>query len=277
MLRVGTWNVNAFNPKRSDQKVLLLGEYEWDVLLLQEVGPEMREALGVAGYQGAFAIDQIDGLPAKSHGVAVLVRNGLSVSEEQLVSVEIPPGFEPRLDFGARLMQMRVSGGAKPFDAVAFHAFHAAGGDENRLAKMALYEAAHQALRGIEFGVAGFDGNCWGDTVEPTQIDADHGWYEEHCFLQPGADHGFVDAYLAWLRVNPDELARLRKLGLEGEDGCLAVTYQRSNNNQVRTNRMDRVYCTPGFVTESVDHHYAEALSVGSDHALVIATLGAEA
>ena len=80
-LRVGTWNVNAFNPKRSDQKVLLLGEYEWDVLLLQEVGPEMREALGAAGYQGAFAIDQIDGLPAKSHGVAVLVRNGLSVSE----------------------------------------------------------------------------------------------------------------------------------------------------------------------------------------------------
>lgn len=272
-LRVGTWNVNAFNPKRSEQKAKLLGQYDWDLLVLQEVGPAMWDALIGAGFDGAFSLHQLSDLPGRSHGVAMLARNGLSLTEPELVRAPILEGFEPRPDFAGRLMKASVVGGAQPFDLVAFHSFHAAGDDENRQAKMSLYSTAHETLREIGAGIAGFDGNCWVDKIVCDPPDPTDGWYEEHRFLHHAADHEFRDAFHQWLAQHPTELARLRGLDLEGDDGCLAVTYQRSNNNHIRTNRMDRIYCSSGFEVQGVAHHYADALAVGSDHALVIADL----
>ncbi|GAB4116338.1 MAG: hypothetical protein OHK0013_50050 [Sandaracinaceae bacterium] len=280
-LRIATWNVNAFNPARAADKLRLLELIDWDVALLQEVGASTFGTFTSATFRGVHALPLVEDYQgAKAHGVAVLVKDGTSIAEHALIPIgESDARDDPR--YRARLLHARLRVGAMELDVASFHAPHAAASDPEKArrfrdSKNAVYRALDawvRARRGSGL-VVGMDGNVWNDATEAMQLPPDDERYAERSFHDPAATHGLRDALLDHLRHNrPDLLERRMRLGHDPKDGALAVTYQRSSNNHPKVNRMDRIYVSEGFVVRNVDTLYDEALTVGSDHAMVVAEL----
>jgi exonuclease III len=280
-LRIATWNVNTFNPKRATDKLRLLELIEWDVGLLQEVGATTFETFTSKSFRGVHALPLVEGHEgAKAHGVAVLVKEGTSIVEHALIPIgDSDARDDPR--YRARLLHARLRMGGRELDVVSFHAPHAATSDPEKKQrfrdnKNAVYRALDtwvRARRGSAL-VVGMDGNVWNDATDAMQLPPDDERYAERSFHDPAATHGLRDALLDHLRHNrPDLLERRLRLGHDPADGALAVTYQRSNNNHPKVNRMDRIYVSPDFGVRNVETLYDEALTVGSDHAMVVAEL----
>lgn len=94
--------------------------------------------------------------------------------------------------------------------------------------------------------------------------------YLEHRFLSSEPGHGLHDVYREHLSRSPDALARVRALR---PDGPLAVSYNRASDNRPKVNRFDLIMVSDEFRTEHAGYHYTDALSVGSDHALLEAVV----
>ena len=277
-MRVITWNVNSFNPARSDDKLHLLELVDWDVALLQEVGVSAFEVFTSGSFCGVHAVSLLGGAwDKRAHGVAILVRGGATIGEGELVPIEEDAEAEADHWRRARIMSARVSLGGADLTVASFHAPDAAGQRAERTRKVAL---KMRLFRSLDLWVRsttsplviGMDGNVWEDSVEPTALDPLSEFYDQSRFHDSGADHGLRDAMYEHLTRNrPDLLERRLKLGVRPEDGALAVTYQRSTNNYPKVNRMDRIYVSRDFRVQDVETFYDEALTVGSDHALVVA------
>lgn len=271
-MRIATWNVNCFNPGRRHDKRTLLELEQWDVALLQEVNIETFEAFTETGeFTGVSAIDLVGGAwSSRAHGAAILVRPPWSITGASLVPFEAEPWLR------ARAVSCVVSDGSRSITAASMHMRNAAA--DGREAKMAHYRAMNAWIVDQSGSVVvGIDTNSWSDWVDPAPadtLDPRDPFADEHRFVDTESSHGLRDVLVDHLIQNrPDVIERRRALGAIGADGALEVTYQRAHGNHVRTNRMDRIYASPSLTANDVRTLYTDALTVGSDHALVIADL----
>ncbi len=279
-MRIATWNVNTFNPRRAADKLRLLELIDWDVALLQEVGVSTFETFTSGSLRGVHAVAALGGAwDERAHGVAILVRDSLSIEDSGLVPIEPDASGEADQWRRARILSARVRMGETVLTVASFHAPDAAGVGEERVrkigVKMRLFRALDAWVRTASSPlVVGMDGNVWTDSIDPMPLDPKDAFYDQHRFHNAGADHGLRDVLHEHLRMNrPELLERRRRLGLRPDDGALAVTYQRATNNHPRVNRMDRIYVSWDFRVRGVETLYDEALTVGSDHAMVVADL----
>lgn len=279
-LRIATWNVNAFTPSRTADKLRLLELVPWDVALLQEVGAATFETFAGGSFHGVHAVGLLGGAWApRAHGVAILVRDRDAILESALVPVELDAAGEADAWRKARVMSARVRVGFAELTVASFHAPDAAGEGEERAFKLAqkmrLFRSLDRWVRATGGPlVVGMDGNVWNDSITPSALDPKDAFYDQLRFHDAGADHGLRDVMYEHLTKNrPDLLARRERLGLDPKDGALAVTYQRARGNHPKVNRMDRIYVSRQFVVRDVETLYDEALTLGSDHAMVIADM----
>lgn len=283
-LRVATWNLNCFTPSRREQKRKLLELEAWDVALLQEVDPTTFELLvDHEEFSGVSAIDQAGRWwGGRSHGAAILVRDSVTIRSCDVLPVEgIDASSSDKWDVALRCRALwaRASTPLGDMTFASAHMSNAAGDGEVRVARTANKMRHYRSLSSLVSSaprplVIGMDVNSWPDQVDPWPVDPTDPFVDEHRFVVPRADHGLRDALVEHLVNNkPEILARGRSLGAEGLDGALDVTYQRSGSNRPQVNRMDRIYVSDEFTVTDVRSLYADALTVGSDHALVIATL----
>lgn len=279
-MRVVTWNVNCWNPGWRERKRRLLELEPWDVALLQEVGPETFETfVEMDDVTGVSAIDLVGGpWRNRSHGTAVLVRGSFRITDHGLMPLlEADPASDPWRC--ARAMWATVETPSGPVLAASIHTLNAAGRGEDRERKVAEKMAHYRSIAAWVGSdrhrlVVGLDANEWRDWSEPVVVEADDPFADQASFLAIGADHGLRDVLVDHLvRNQPELLARRQALGAEGGDGALAVTYQRSKGYPPRVNRMDRILVSPDLVPDDVRTLYEDALTVGSDHAMVIADL----
>lgn len=275
-LRVATWNVNCFTAGRREDKRRLLELEDWDIALLQEVGPNTFEAFTETGeFRGMSGIDLVGGSWGRNaHGAAVLCRDSCSLTEAGVVPVDGDNRLEARITWGA------VETTAGPIRVASAHMRNAAGNGAE--AKMAHYRALHDWVTAAPRPtVLGIDTNSWTDWVDSAPAGSEAGddpYSDEHRFVRAEATHGLRDVLVDHVLNNrPDLLERRRLLGAVGADGALEVTYQRAKGNWPRVNRMDRIYASPDIAVDDVRTLYADALTVGSDHALVVAHLGVSA
>ena len=279
-MKIATWNVNCWNPARRFHKVKLLELEPWDVALLQEVGPETFEAfVDGTGFSGVSAIDLVGGPWAKrSHGVAILVRPPWSITDAAVLPTD-DAGTEPDNWLRARAISATITGPGHQMTVASVHTLNAAGKGEERERKIAEKMAHYRSIASWAVAaprplIVGMDVNGWEDWAAEREVDPVDAFADQRRFLGVGADHGLRDVLVDHLLHNrPDLLERRRALGAEGEDGSLEVTYQRSANNYPRTNRMDRIFASAELRVTDVRTLYSDALTVGSDHALVIAEL----
>ena len=82
-------------------------------------------------------------------------------------------------------------------------------------------------------------------------------------------DHDLHDAYRRYLRRHHEMWDLIRR---ERPTGPLAVTTNAGDERKTRA-RHDRVYVSPGWRVDSIEHCYADAVKAGSEHALVTADL----
>ena len=264
MLTVVSWNLNVFTSGRRAQKVALLDQHDWDVALLQEVDRRTHDLLAER-YESRTALDLHDGGgSSKANGVVVGARPGIELGDAELIPVGEPQADQPSSP--ERAMVVPVGIGDQEVLAVSWHTPFA-GDDAKREKKMRAYRAMHSWLAAEnDTIVLGADVNSWTDPFELGSPDPDDPFYEEHRFLLADPDHGLVDAYREWLDEHPEELERIKRIR---PDGPLAMTYDRGKKGYPTPCRMDRVFTTPDLHPFRIEHHYAEAISVGSDHALV--------
>jgi endonuclease/exonuclease/phosphatase family metal-dependent hydrolase len=262
-LTVVTWNVNCFNPGRTGEKASLLASLDWDVALLQEVGRRPFERFAeLEGVEGAEALALTGGLHHKRPlGAAILSRIG------PLTDLEVLPG----LPVTERFLAASVAVDGVPVRFASWHAPNAAGnGAETKMvgyAEVTRWAADQPA--GVDV-VLGADTNSWeAGWEQPAPIEPSD-FFEEHRFLHEPTPHGLRDAFRAVLADDPERLAGLlaRRPGR-----ALATTYRRGTKNDPVAERMDRLFVSAGISCHDVEHHFADAVAVGSDHALVRARL----
>jgi len=280
-MKVLTWNVNCFTANRVAQKLRLLELTEWDVALLQEVGETTFATLtDCTGFEGVHALALTGGAHShRDHGAAILVRDG-HIADPELFDLHDGLGYDEVGSPSARAVRATASIQGIDVRIASLHAYDAAGQDpEHRDRKRARKQRFYGTVNAwccAQSGptVLGGDFNTWWDPAESVPVDPNDPFAEEQRFVVPGAAHGLVDVQLAHFRSNdPAALERRRQLGAVGLDGALAVTYQRSSRQHPKVNRMDRIFASHEFAVRSVDTNYGDALTVGSDHALVTAEL----
>lgn len=269
LLRVATWNLRWNGGRRTvAAEAEFLEGHDWDVAMLQEVNVNAWAALEARGLTvgGAGAFDPGLGPPGgrRPHGVALLVRNGL-----RLFDVEAVTGLpRPGRAIGAKLVGWQL-----PVSVCSWHAPNAAA--SGPAVKMQGYLGflgwiARQRVA----TVVGFDSNHWEESTDLELLmpdDPSHRWYLEHRFFGADPPHGLRDAFRDYLARNPDAYAQIR--AERPADGSLAVTYTRGSKQNPRPDRFDYVFVSDDFQCVEMHHLYKEACTVGSDHALVLATL----
>lgn len=267
-MRVVSWNINCFNPRRTAEKVALLGALDWDVALLQEVGREPFERLaGIDGVEAAEALVLTGGEHhRRPHGAAILSRIGPLHDLEVLPALPITERFlAASIDVDGR--RVRVA------------SWHAPNGPGDGIdGKMRGYrEVAAWATRTVTAGsdgalpvVLGADTNSWEAGWEQGPLDEEDDFVEEHRFMREPAPHGLRDAFRDVLAHDPQWLDAIltRRPGRS-----LATTYVRGGANDPVAERMDRIFVSGAVQVDGVEHHLDDALAVGSDHAAVLAEL----
>jgi len=155
--------------------------------------------------------------------------------------------------------------------------YHAPTGAQHGVGKV---QQALQVARWLESldGPVIFGGDFNTPEVDPPDIEGlrNH-WHTGHPELNGGRGddalvgpepiHGLRDAYRTWLAALPAESARIEA---DRPDGPLAVTYRTGPADHHRF-RFDQIWLTDHFEVTSMTHLYKQALSAGTDHALVLA------
>lgn len=282
---MATWNVNAFNPARAADKANLLGLVAWDVALLQEVGVETFRVFREAGFTGVHALDFFEGPHGpRAHGVAILVRGDGVLHDPALISLGVPTDAPDPLRHATRALAARLEFGDQSLSIASFHAPHAAHRDPER--KRQLRAEKNAAYTALEHWIAqaprplvlGMDGNVWTEPAPMASLPPGAAACNEALFHASDAGHGLRDALVEHFKRNrPELLDRRRALGLNPLDGALSVTYQRGTNNHPKVNRMDRIHLSDEFTVHDVETLYEDALTVGSDHGMVVARVSTNA
>lgn len=272
LMRIATWNVNCFNSGRRFDKRKLLELEDWDVALLQEVGASTLEAFTESGeFAGVSAVDLAGGAwSGRAHGAAILARSPWTISTPSLLAIEGEPWLR------ARAKSDVISDGTRSDMVGSMHMRNAAA--DGSEAKMAHYRAMNSwILEQTGTVMVGIDTNFWTEWLEPATaetLDDRDAFADEHRFVDAVCSHGLRDVLVDHLvRNRPELIERRRALGAVGPDGALEVTYQRAHSNHVKVNRADRIYASPSLTVNEVRTLYSDALTVGSDHAQVIADL----
>lgn len=265
-VRVGSWNLRF---GRADDS--LVAAQDLDLLCLQECTPQAFERFRSHFDWGFSAMDPawLRGITTtRSHGVAVLGRSSLQPSvlppmasllaPEKLLAVEVEPSD------------------GEPVTVASYHAYAGRKGDDE-LDKPRLTSQVASWLGTVTgAAVLAMDANSpWVDHPDPESV--------ECCFDVPGAReyerhllhptekvHRLEDVLRTWLAARPEELAAIRA---ERPSGPLAVSHRtgRSAARPGNPRRYGHIYASPELGVADVRYLYDEAISAGSDHAMVTA------
>lgn len=248
------WNVNGFVRRA---QLDLLGGLDWDIACLQEVTRETWPDFRAVADQGDVAFDYLPPLAddGPKYGCAVLIRAPARI-ERFGVMADVPSPERAAVavvTVGGR--NLWVGSWAAPPGVTWGRA-----GKGRQVSRFAAWLRDRPGPT-----VVGVDRNApkW----ERHDL-ADDEWWNKHEPLLYGPErvHDLRDVYRVHLEANPDLAARVRA---ERPDGPLAVTHRRRGVEC----RYDAIYASPELTVERVDHLWEEARDVGSDHALVRATL----
>lgn len=253
-LTVVTWNVNGYVQRTQAE---FLGSLEWDVACLQEVTRASWSRFRVLADDGDVAFHHLPPLASAGprYACAVLVRE-----PTRLVKLGVLPDMpSPER---AELALLEIDG-------------------------QHCWVGSWAAPPGVNWGKAGKGRQVdrfasWlADRPGPTIIGIDRNaprwerhdlsedeWWNGREPLMYGPDrvHDLRDVYRDHLTRDLGAAERVRR---DFPDGPLAVTHVRGGVPC----RYDAVYASPEFAVDAVEHHWADAVAAGSDHALVRATL----
>lgn len=262
-LRVASWNLKYSAEAHSWRRSDFLKSLDWDIALLQEVSPKAWKVFQQNGLAkgGLFTYDGFD-LTLRGRtprGVAILVRNGLSLGDPQLISGHPQP---------ERILAACVTGFSKPFRVVSFHAPHAVGYGQKP--KQKAYQGLMDWLSDIgDLVIVGFDGNIWNRSTDLDQpefvanaSDAD----PIARFFAAGASHNLQDTLLSYYRQDSEAYKRALT---ERPNGPLAVSYVRGR----KEDRFDYIFASPELEVLECRYDYDGAKAAGSDHGIVLADL----
>jgi len=281
-----SWNWCVWTPNRDATKVALLDRLDWSVAALQETASESLQRIA-EHFPAADVASGCDLATKKygsdaSYGCSIITRNGARIADAGLVPLDHTtpgrlPGSEP-LPESVLWARVRLSDSTEVV-AVSAHPSHAAGKGEDRERrierKLRTYRALERWLHDqTDPVVIGLDGNSWidggVDDLFGTPTTRPDPQQEIGRFFHDGPNrHGLRDVYRDWLTQDPTRLAAVRR---RRPAGPLAVTFVRGTARKV-ADRFDAVMATPRLHVHHVEHSYEDAVSSGSDHSYVLATL----
>jgi len=284
-----SWNWCVWTANRDPEKLALLDRLDWSVAALQETSTESLERIAlrfpdVDIASGCDLSNQLHGLTPQ-YGSSIVTRNGARIIDSGLVPADNArggwvPGSEPMPE-SMVWSRVRLADGTD-LVAVAAHAPHSAGsGDDGTRRverKVRTYRALEQWLRRAPHPVVvGIDGNCWidgsvDDLYGAPVVPAGPQEAVNRFFHDGPSRHGVRDVYREWLFEDPDRLEAVER---RRPNGPLAVTFVRGASRKV-ADRFDAVMASTDVRVRHVDHSYDDAVSAGSDHSYVHATLDFE-
>lgn len=263
-LRVVSWNVDGWHTIR-DEQLQLLDDTRADVSLLQEVTPASLDLLRRAGWSGTSALELVRDSHVERSGArarfacAVLARGNVTVVSSKLVT-GAPSSVR------ALMSRLRV----KALDLTAISAALPPGSMWGRSAKVGQADAIDRAVQDVGSPVAiGMDRN--GPKFERWDPETTEWWGEDPAHFADGrADQGCVDALDRWYAAN----ANARRQAMhERPDGPREVSYIEQRADPAIQRRYDVIMADDAFEVRDVRYRYHEAISAGSDHGLVEATI----
>ena len=266
-VRVVTWNLRYSAETHTRRRLAYLESFDWDIALLQEVSKKAWRILHKAAIVDAavypFAEYEIERRGRKPHGAAILVRNGLKISEHNLI---------PDIPKAERAIHAVITGLQSPIHVVSWHAPNAAG--EGGRVKMQGYAGITEYLSKLDGPtLIGFDGNRWNLRTKLSLAappDPDSGWYHESAFFAAEPRHKLSDCFLDYLKARPAHYQQLLK---KRPKGPLATSYVRGSTKRPQPDRFDYIFASGHFETEYCSYEYDDATAAGSDHGLVLADL----
>jgi len=274
-LRVLTWNLNVMS-RHLEIKRQLLGNFDWDVIALQEARPEDIAELKLHLHGDCVFRRDDERRAERDYGSALFVSDRHAVKAHGLV--EQAPWRER-----AVWADITLAGGA----AVRVISFHSPNGTgQGGQQKMDHYEAVHNFVAAHDGPqVLAMDANsswdCWPAEDEEVWAkranNAKEGiWRWDRLLLAPDAlkapeeRHGLRDAWRDVLEADRDRTERLRARRPYGPTG---VTIANTMYGRVGPHRYDLIYVTDHFGVDDVTHHFDDAVAARSNHALVEAQL----
>ncbi len=251
-LRAATWNQNGWDSGREAERAALIRAHGIDLLCAQELTHARYKALLAAlgdEWWGVFSLTAREGLPSPSRfwGVAVYGRSG-AVTRIGAAEVIGDPEDESGAAglFWRRTVAVPVmTQGRQTLTVTSVHVRPGAVVGVQKLAFLArlgrwLSTGPRPLLLGVDANSPGVaDDGC------------EHYWGIERDMWGPAATHGLRDSWRSMAKP-------------------FSPTHRLRSGKGVR---FDHLWVSPELQATSHEHLLDEALSVGSDHALVIAGL----
>ncbi|MFL5659583.1 MAG: endonuclease/exonuclease/phosphatase family protein [Ktedonobacteraceae bacterium] len=262
-IRYVSWNIHGKN--QITPMVNLLHRINGDLIALQEVTVSAYRTLVESKLfaWSTFSLDlrprQVNEGPGRRLGCALLGQASFHYKSSSLL--EDAP-------FPERTLIAEVETLTGPLTLCSFHTPPGATWKKKKpqaLLALAQWLAHHQTRV-----IVGMDANA--PKSDHLDIEQNEWWWkEEPLMLGARPLHTLRDALRVWLTMHPLEAARLLA---DSPQGPLAVSYNRGWGKRAFIPcRYDFIYLTPDFSVSEVRYLYAEAIQVGSDHALVMADL----
>ncbi len=266
-LRVATWNLQYSAEKRSLRLLNYLKSSDWDLVALQEVSAKawkvfQEDGIAAGGY---YTLDGFGVNPTgrRQHGVAVLVRNGLTLSESALM--EGLPKKE-------RAIATKVDGLSRAITFIAWHAPNKA--DEGLSTKMQGYTAITNFIKEVNGPlIVGFDSNHWNrgtSLILSDPVPPDNVWYPEKSFFSNKPPHQLSDSLIEYLKKDTEAYESALQ---QRPEGPLAVSYMRGSTKRPVEDRFDYLFISPDFDVDTCIYDYDGATGASSDHAMVFANV----
>ncbi len=287
-LRVVSWNLHAGATGRLDAKIELLEEIRPDLVLLQEISRPVYRALlpNPMVYErqhersrlfswGALSTDLTRPRGSEQRlGCAVLGGQDTELLAAGSLSASVFDVDDPRRPGMLRrtvTAQVAVRGGST-VTACSFQARPTPRDPSVVLrpdfqAGIAqwLVRTAGPIIVGIDARAPEIDHPDLRCSVFRSPAPQGGGPGEDH-LLGPEPTHALIDVFRRHLQRRPDQFARI---AAQRPDGPLAVSRRVAG----RPARHDHIWATPDVDVLDVRYLYEEAVSTGSDHALVLADL----
>lgn len=265
-IRFASWNLGGL--RRPLGQIDLISRLGCDIVALQEVTAAHHQAILAAGFfeWAAFSLDKRPPQRGEGRhrrlGCAVYGRSPLRLHDFDLLD---------GVPFPEKGLVVRV---ATPAGDLTACSFHVPPGVTHGLLK-------NDAVRGLAAflggqaarTVVGIDANS--PKRDRWDIEQNDWWrQDEPALLGPRPLHGLRDAFRLVLDREP---AYRRFLERSSPAGPLDVSYIRGHGSGATRCRYDFIYVTPDIDVGFAQYRYAESLTAGSDHAIVLADLRLEA
>lgn len=272
-MRLLNWNT-GFNGwgdslEKMDLVIDRLRQPDWDVATLQEVSKAFGRRLAVSNLAECMAWSLHDS-PESPHGVAVLTREGFLISNSQAL---------PEAPVECNVIAAVVKSGSGTINVISCHVPNTAARPMS--IKDQSYIALNRFLGDLsDPAVLGMDSNCW-ENLEwrslelPIQagprppLERNDRRFVPYEFFSTCPQHQLRDAFLEWLKRNPEDYEKRR---VENPFGPLAVSYVRKRSKWPN-DRIDRILVSPDFHVSNCWYDYDGGIKAGSDHATVHADL----